>query len=138
MLWKCFDELSLSLLILSIILIIEYPFLNNYSLQKGGYSTALDPDYMKKFDIILSKYPSTYVETSYFSYLITKLFPYSYRNSKESIRSELELFRGLRYEFITERSLEPPFSPEYSNAVSSDFDFGACKWMIVWSVYYLF
>ena len=85
---------------------------------------CLDTEYMKRFDVLItSSSSSTNTEMNYPQYLLSELFPH--RCSKRKLRSELELFRGLRNEFIAERSPEPPFAPETEDTVNEDFDFGS-------------
>lgn len=61
--------------------------------------------------------------TSWLPYLFQTLIPCSV-NDKLEYRADLRLFRGLRNEFILERSFEPPFSPHKTNRVENDFDYG--------------
>lgn len=84
---------------------------------------CLDTEYMKRFDAILSSSSSAYTRMNYPQYLLSELFPREC--SKRKMRSELQLFRGLRKEFIAERSPEPPFAPETEDTVNEDFDFGS-------------
>jgi len=72
---------------------------------------------------LLSSSSSAYTRMNYPQYLLSELFPREC--SKRKMRSELQLFRGLRKEFIAERSPEPPFAPETEDTVNEDFDFGS-------------
>jgi hypothetical protein len=85
---------------------------------------CIDEDYMTKFDGLLETTgKGRFTLMNYPYYLMGAVFPC--RSSKLQMRSELFLFRGLRDEFIAERSLEPPFAPGATNCVPHDFDFGA-------------
>lgn len=88
------------------------------------YNKACQDDkYMRYMDTVLKSHPdTTYSKLGYWRYLFRQLFPFL--TSKDALRSELHLFRGLRDEFIAERSLEPPFEPTTTNRVGDDFDFG--------------
>ncbi|CAB9510770.1 Troponin C, isoform 1 [Seminavis robusta] len=81
-----------------------------------------DDKYMAEMNAILALHTAAEEETTYLRYLCQELLPF--RSSKRSLRSELGLFRGLRHEFVVERSLDPPFLPHDQNCVPDEFDFG--------------
>ena len=84
------------------------------------YDTACrDVKYMAQLDTL--SVPGVR-KTTYVQYLCETLFPC--RSVTRRLRSELQLFRGLRQEFVLERSVKPPFAPHASNQVEEDFNFG--------------
>jgi hypothetical protein len=52
------------------------------------------------------------------------LLPTCFRSKSKDYRKSLSLFRGLRSEFVLERSLVAPFSPNATNHVEEDFNYG--------------
>ena len=84
------------------------------------YDTACrDANYMSQLDALSS--PGIR-KTTYVQYLCETLFPC--RSATRRLRSELQLFRGLRQEFVLERSVKPPFAPHATNQVEDDLNFG--------------
>lgn len=84
------------------------------------YDTACrDAKYMAQLDSLSSPGIS---KTTYVQYLCETFFPC--RSTTRRLRSELQLFRGLRQEFVLERSVKPPFAPHATNQVEDDLNFG--------------
>lgn len=91
---------------------------------------CLNPHYMAKLDELART--TSEVENCTFGrnlsswpmYFVQSMILNFFADPTKSIRSELLLFRGLRNEFILERSSEPPFSPNDSNRVQEDFNYG--------------
>ncbi|CAB9503416.1 Troponin C, isoform [Seminavis robusta] len=84
-----------------------------------------DKKYMKHLDAVLQAKSAKENQTTFCQYFGSALIPWrSY--SSHQLRSELQLFRGLRHEFVLERSLEPPFAPNAaSDDVGDEFQFGS-------------
>ncbi|CAB9508822.1 Troponin C, isoform 1 [Seminavis robusta] len=81
-----------------------------------------DDAYMAEMNAILASHSKSEEKTTFLRYLGREMTPF--RESKRKLRSELQLFRGLRHEFVVERSLDPPFLPHEQNLVPDEFDFG--------------
>ncbi|CAJ1942770.1 unnamed protein product [Cylindrotheca closterium] len=81
-----------------------------------------DPEYMKRLEGWDSK-DTDVTQAGWFIYFLKTLFPFT-ASKTEGFRKELRLFRGLRTEFLLQRSPEPPFEPKPNNRVHEDFGMG--------------
>jgi hypothetical protein len=77
-----------------------------------------DAEYMTQLDALVVEQESM----GWISYLCGTLFPCT-KTSTRRFRNNLMLFRGIRDEFLSERSMEPPFDAN-PNRVADDFNFG--------------
>lgn len=80
-----------------------------------------DSVYMAKLDELEAA--SGTIQQNWLAYLLQSLVPCA-QDKNKTFRKDLQLFRELRTEFILERELEPPFSPQEANGIGDDFDFG--------------
>jgi hypothetical protein len=76
--------------------------------------------YMAQLDSISP--PRRLHQTTYLKYLCQTCIPCW--SGKQRMRWELQLFRGLRQEFMMERSAEPPFAPNANTLVDDKWNFG--------------
>jgi hypothetical protein len=85
-----------------------------------------DSEYLRVLDDLESNDESRNEEESgwliYFAKLV--LLPSCFRSKSKDYRKSLSLFRGLRSEFVLERSLVAPYTPNATNHVEEDFNYG--------------
>ena len=80
-------------------------------------AACLDEDYMARLDAIGSEK----TQKGRLAHLCQSIFPC--QSAQQRFRDELTIFRGIRQEFILERSSEPFFEAN-PNPVANDFNFG--------------
>lgn len=85
-----------------------------------------DRDYLRVLDDIESNDESRNEgESGWLRYFIQSLLlPSCFRSKSKDFRKRLSLFRGLRFEFVLERSLVAPYTPNATNHVEEDFNYG--------------